>query len=66
VLEPGGRLASYCSGPELRGTPAAPEPLASRAHFHPAPRLVALASEAGLRGAAVAEDGGGQLLTARC
>jgi ubiquinone/menaquinone biosynthesis C-methylase UbiE len=29
VLHPGGRLAVYTTGPELRGTPAAPEPIAS-------------------------------------
>ena len=28
VLQPGGRLAVYTTGPELRGTPAAPEPIA--------------------------------------
>jgi SAM-dependent methyltransferase len=27
VLRPGGRLAVYTTGPELRGTPAAPEPI---------------------------------------
>jgi hypothetical protein len=28
-----GRLACYTTAPELRSTPAAPEPLASRCHF---------------------------------
>lgn len=65
VLEPGGRLAVYTSGPELRGTPAAPEPIASRGHFHDDAALAALAREAGLAGAAVTGDGGGRLLTAR-
>jgi ubiquinone/menaquinone biosynthesis C-methylase UbiE len=37
VLRPGGRLAVFTTGPELRGTPAAPEPLAARAHFHSMP-----------------------------
>ena len=30
VLIPGGRLAVYTTGPQLRGTPAAPEPIASQ------------------------------------
>jgi ubiquinone/menaquinone biosynthesis C-methylase UbiE len=64
VLEPGGRLAVFTSGPELRGTPAAPEPFASRAYFHTDEALAGLASQAGFTGAAVANDGGGQLLTA--
>jgi SAM-dependent methyltransferase len=65
VLEPAGRLACYTTGPELRGTPAAPEPLASRCHFHEDERLLALAREVGLEDVVVANDGGGQLLTAR-
>jgi SAM-dependent methyltransferase len=65
VLEPGGRLAVYTTAPELRGTPAAPEPLASRAHFHTDAALAALAEEAGFAGARVVNDRGGQLLTGR-
>jgi SAM-dependent methyltransferase len=65
VLAPGGRLAVYTTGPELRGTPAAPEPLAAHSHFHTDAGLAALAREAGLADAAVQNDGGGQLLTAR-
>jgi len=65
VLAPGGRLAVYTTGPELRGTPAAPEPLAAHSHFHSDDELAALAREAGLADAVVANDGGGQLLTAR-
>jgi SAM-dependent methyltransferase len=65
VLEPAGRLACYTTGPELRGTPAAPEPLASRCHFYEDERLLALAREVGLEDVVVANDGGGQLLTAR-
>lgn len=34
VLRPGERLAIYTTGPELRGTPAAPEPIASHGHFY--------------------------------
>jgi SAM-dependent methyltransferase len=65
VLAGGGRLAVYATGPELRGTPAAPEPLAGRVHFHPDAELAQLAADAGLREPAVVNDGGGQLLTAR-
>jgi hypothetical protein len=49
----------------LRGTPAAPEPLASRAHFYEDDDLAALARRAGLSDVHVANDGGGQLLTAQ-
>lgn len=65
VLGPGGRLAVYTTGPELKGTPAAPEPLASRGHFHDDAALVELAGAAGFDAVAVRNDGGGQLLTAR-
>ena len=65
VLVTGGALAVYATGPELRGTPAAPEPLASQVHFHSDDALAQLAADAGLREAAVANDGGGQLLAAR-
>jgi ubiquinone/menaquinone biosynthesis C-methylase UbiE len=63
VLEPGGRLAVYTTGPELRGTPAAPEPFAGLSHFHTDDELVALATGAGFANVAVANDRGGQLLT---
>jgi ubiquinone/menaquinone biosynthesis C-methylase UbiE len=65
VLVPGGRLAVFTTGPELQGTPAAPEPLASRGFFHTDAKLAQLARDAGLQAVAVANDGGGQLLTAR-
>jgi len=65
VLEPGGQLAVYTSAPELRGTPAAPEPIASRAFFYTDAELAALAERAGFGDVAVANDDGGQLLTAR-
>lgn len=65
VLRPGGRLAVYTTGPELRGTPAAPEPLATRGHFHDDRTLVRLAEEAGFAGAEVVNNDGGQLLTGR-
>lgn len=64
VLRPGGRLAVFTTGPELRGTPAAPEPLAARGRFHSDAELAALAAQAGLAEAKVHNDGGGQLLTA--
>ena len=65
VTAPGGRLAVYTTGPELRGTPAAPEPLASRSHFYADDALAALAREAGWSDVRVHNDRGGQLLTAR-
>ena len=64
VLEPGGRLALYTNGPALRGTPAAPEPVAARAHFYADAELAGLAEQAGFASVAVANDDGGQLLTA--
>lgn len=64
VLRPGGRLAVFTTGPELRGTPAAPEPIASRGHFYTDEELVELAHRADLRTVQVQGDRGGQLLTA--
>jgi SAM-dependent methyltransferase len=64
VLAPGGRLAVYTTSPALRGTPAAPEPLASRGHFYEDEVLADLARQAGLATVAVVNDDGGQLLTA--
>jgi SAM-dependent methyltransferase len=64
VLRPGGRAAVYTTGPELRGTPAVPEPLASRCHFYDDARLTDLARGAGFSEVTVDNDGGGQLLTA--
>jgi SAM-dependent methyltransferase len=64
VLEPGGRLAIFTTAPELRGTPAAPEPIASLGHFHTDAKLVAYAVAAGLIEPTVSNDDGGQLLTA--
>jgi SAM-dependent methyltransferase len=65
VLAPGGRLAVYTTSPALRGTPAAPEPLASRGHFYENEELAELARQAGLAAVAVVDDDGGQLLTGR-
>ena len=64
VLEPGGRLAVYTSAPALRGTPAAPEPIASHAFFYEDAELAALAERAGFARAMVANEDDGQLLTA--
>jgi hypothetical protein len=58
-------VAVYTTAPELRGTPAAPEPLASRGHFYSDDELAALARDAGLVDVAVHNDRGGQLLVAR-
>ena len=65
VLASGGRLAVYTTSPALRGTAAAPEPLASRGRFYDDAALAALARKAGLEDVVVVDDDGGQLLTAR-
>jgi SAM-dependent methyltransferase len=65
VLRPESPIAIFTTGPELRGTPAAPEPVASLGHFYSDDQLAGLAREAGLRDVRVRNDGGGQLLTAR-
>ena len=64
VLAPGGRIAIYTASPKLRGTPAAPEPLASRCHFYDNDELIALADVAGFDNIAVSDHDGDQLLTA--
>jgi SAM-dependent methyltransferase len=53
VLRPGGRLVVLGSDPALRGTPAAPEPIASRLHFYDDPQLARLAQDAGFGNAKV-------------
>jgi SAM-dependent methyltransferase len=65
VLRPGGRLAVFTPGPGLRGTPAAPEPLAARMRFHMDDELAGMARAAGFREPAVHDEDGAQLLTAR-
>lgn len=47
VLRPGGRLVVMGSDARLRGTPAAPEPMASRLKFYDDEQLGRLAREAG-------------------
>jgi SAM-dependent methyltransferase len=64
VLQPRGRVAIYTPGPELRGTPAAPEPVASHGHFYTDEELAGLARAAGLRDPMVYPEDGAQLLIA--
>jgi SAM-dependent methyltransferase len=47
VLRDGGRLVALGSDPEMKGTPAAPEPMASRLHFYDEFELDGLARSAG-------------------
>jgi ubiquinone/menaquinone biosynthesis C-methylase UbiE len=47
VLAGGGRAVILGSDPELRGTPAAPEPMASRLRFYDDDALAALGKQAG-------------------
>ncbi len=47
VLAKDGRLVFFTVSPEMRGTIAAPEPLASRIHFYKDEELMKLAREAG-------------------
>ena len=47
ALAPGGRLAVYAGTPAMKGTPAAPEPVASRVRFFEATELAELARKAG-------------------
>jgi SAM-dependent methyltransferase len=65
VLRPAARVAIYTTGPELRGTPAAPEPIAAFGHFYDDEQLASLARSAGFADVAVRNQRGGQLLTAR-
>jgi SAM-dependent methyltransferase/uncharacterized protein YndB with AHSA1/START domain len=53
TLQPGGRLAMLGADPELRGTPAAPEPMASRLRFYEPNELEELARQAGFQEARV-------------
>jgi len=53
VLTPGGRLAVFTVSEEARGSPAAPEPMASRARFYSDEELVQLARGAGFGDASV-------------
>jgi SAM-dependent methyltransferase len=53
VLRPEGRLAVFTLAEEARGTPASPEPMASRSHFYDDEELAALALRAGFGNATV-------------
>jgi ubiquinone/menaquinone biosynthesis C-methylase UbiE len=63
VLAANGALAVYTTSAELRGTPAAPEPFASRSYFHSDMELVELGRRAGFVDVVVDNDNGGQLMT---
>jgi ubiquinone/menaquinone biosynthesis C-methylase UbiE len=67
VLDPArGRFAVYTTAAEMKGTPAAPYPLASRGHFYEDSELEAVAREAGFGTVEVTRpDEGAQLLLAR-
>lgn len=61
-----GRIAVYTTAPEMKGTPAAPYPLATRGHFYEDAQLEALTRDAGFVSSSVARpDEGAQLLVAR-
>jgi ubiquinone/menaquinone biosynthesis C-methylase UbiE len=64
VLVPAtGRGVIWTASPESRGTPASPEPVASRAHLYSDEELVKLGRAAGFRDAQLgARDEWGQLL----
>ena len=53
VLAPKGRLALFAGSKELRGTPAAPEPMASRLRFYEDAELEQMARQAGFTGSRV-------------
>ncbi len=59
-LAGGGRLALFAGGRELKGTPAAPEPMASRIHFYEDAELEDLARRAGFAEARVERPALGQ------
>jgi SAM-dependent methyltransferase len=51
VLKKGGRYLMFTGTKELKGTPAAPEPMASRLHFYEDDELVELVRRAGFESA---------------
>jgi SAM-dependent methyltransferase len=53
VVRPGGRLAVFTVSEEAKGTPAAPEPFATKGRFYADAQLVELARAAGFADAAV-------------
>lgn len=61
-----GRFAVYTTAPEMKGTPAAPYPLATRGHFYEDVQLEALARQVGFATVEVTRpDEGAQLLVGR-
>lgn len=64
VLRPGGRMVIAGADPELRGTPAAPEPAASRLRFYDDDGLLAVARAAGATDAQVLHPAMGELARA--
>lgn len=61
-----GRIAVFTTAPELKGTPAAPYPLATRGHFYEDEELERLPRDAGFTYSRVTRpDTGAQLLVAR-
>jgi ubiquinone/menaquinone biosynthesis C-methylase UbiE len=65
VLGDRGRLAIYTAAPELRGTPAAPEPIARQMRFYSDEELEGMAHAAGFGSASVTRGDGAQLLVAQ-
>jgi SAM-dependent methyltransferase len=57
VLAPGGRFVALGSEPELKGTPAAPEPFASRLRFYEDDELAELGRKAGFEEVRVVRRG---------
>jgi SAM-dependent methyltransferase len=53
VLKPSGRLAVFTVSAEAKGTPAAPEPMASRGHFYSDEELAEMSKAAGFSLASV-------------
>ena len=53
VLANGGRFVTFSGSKQLRGTPAAPEPMASRLHFYEADEIENMAQRAGFKEAKV-------------
>jgi hypothetical protein len=61
-----GRIAVYTTAPEMKGTPAAPYPRATRGHFYEDEELQTFPREAGFAESRVTRPGeGAQLLSAR-
>lgn len=57
VMAKGGMMAMFTGSAELKGTPAAPEPAASRLHFYEDPELEEIARKAGFTDVRVERPG---------